>query len=145
MFLVLATLIATHTFIGKEYRHVSANCSQVISTQRISQLRPRRFFKHSCVQNVAVYIGVYSLVLYIGFWMLAIDGQTRQSLIDCRCLTLSMYYRYIILYYFCTEFQYTLYWFSVHLCTDFWYTMYCFLVIDFFDLVWLNSCLERPF
>lgn len=57
MFLVLATLIATHTFIGKEYRHVSANCSQVISTQRISQLRPRRFFKHSCVQNVAVYKG----------------------------------------------------------------------------------------
>ena len=109
MFLVLATLIATHTFIGKEYRHVSANCSQIISTQRISQLRPRRFFKHSCVQNVAVYIGVYSLVLYIGFWMLAIDGQTRQSLKDCRCLALSMYYRYIILYYFCTEFQYTLY------------------------------------
>ena len=50
----VGNLIATHTFIGKEYRHVSANCSQVISTQRILQLRLRHFIQRSYIQNVAV-------------------------------------------------------------------------------------------
>ena len=60
----VGNLIATHTFIGKEYRHVSANCSQVISTQWISQLRSRHFIQRSHVQNVAVYIGVHRLALH---------------------------------------------------------------------------------